>query len=109
MNNNNQAANLWDMLKVLPQYFIPQHFLTSLVYRLTRCETPWFKNFIINQFIKVFKVDMSLALNPDPESRYNTRRVEIRHAGFMSIFRIFGPASGGVSFVKVKVNRQYAF
>ena len=68
MNNNNQAANLWDKLKVLPQYFIPQHFLTSLVYRLTRCETPWFKNFIINKFIKVFKVDMSLALNPDPES-----------------------------------------
>ena len=68
MNNNNQAANLWDKLKVLPQYFIPQHFLTSLVYRLTRCDIPWFKNFIINQFINVFKVDMSLALNPDPES-----------------------------------------
>jgi len=68
MNNNNQAANLWDKLKVLPQYFIPQHFLTSLVYRLTRCKTPWFKNFIINKFIKVFKVDMSLAQNPDPES-----------------------------------------
>jgi len=64
----NQAANLWDKLKVLPQYFIPQHFLTSLVYRLTRSETTWFKNFIIKQFIKVFKVDMSLAQNPDPES-----------------------------------------
>ncbi len=68
MNNNNQAANLWDKLKVLPQYFIPQHFLTSLVYRLTRCEIPWFKNSLIKLFIRIFKVDMSLAQNPDPES-----------------------------------------
>jgi len=64
----NQAANLWDKLKVLPQYFIPQHFLTSLVYRLTRCEIPWFKNSLIKLFIRIFKVDMSLALNTDPES-----------------------------------------
>jgi len=68
MNKNNQSTSLKDNLKVLPQYFIPQHFLTSLVYRLTRTETTWFKNFIIKQFIKVFKVDMSLAQNPDPES-----------------------------------------
>ena len=64
----NQAATLWDKLKVLPQYIIPQHFLTSLVYRITRSETPLLKNFIIKQFIKIFKVDMSLALNTDPES-----------------------------------------
>jgi len=64
----NQAATLWNKLKVLPQYLIPQHFLTSLVYRLTRCEIPWFKNSLIKLFIMVFKVDMSLALNTDPES-----------------------------------------
>jgi len=53
---------------VMPQYFIPQHFLASLVYRITRCETPWFKNILIKLFISVFDVDMTLALNPDPES-----------------------------------------
>ena len=68
MKNNNQYANFWDKLKVLPQYFIPQHFLTSLVYKITRCETPWFKNNLIKLFISIFDVDMSLALNPDPES-----------------------------------------
>lgn len=68
MNSNTQAASLKDKIKVLPQYFIPQHFLTSLVYRLTRCETAWVKDFMIKQFIKVFKVDMTLALNPEPES-----------------------------------------
>ncbi len=65
---NNQSASWLDKLRVLPQYFIPQHFITSLVYRITRCETPWFKNILIKLFISVFDVDMSLANNPDPES-----------------------------------------
>jgi phosphatidylserine decarboxylase len=65
---NNQIASWLDKLRVLPQYFIPQHFITSLVYRITRCETPWFKNIIIKLFISVFDVDMTLANNPDPES-----------------------------------------
>ncbi len=65
---SNQSASWLDKLRVLPQYFIPQHFLTSLVYRITRCEIPWFKNNLIKLFISVFDVDMSLAKNPDPES-----------------------------------------
>ncbi len=67
-NNNNQLAIWLDKLRVLPQYFIPQHFITSLVYRITRCETPWFKNILIKLFISIFDVDMTLASNPDPES-----------------------------------------
>jgi phosphatidylserine decarboxylase len=63
-----QIANWLEKLRVLPQYFIPQHFITSLVYRVTRCETPWFKNILIKLFISIFDVDMSLANNPDPES-----------------------------------------
>ncbi len=65
---NDPIARLLDKLRVLPQYFIPQHFITSLVYRITRCETPWFKNNLIKIFIHIFDVDMSLASNPDPES-----------------------------------------
>jgi len=65
---SNQSASWLDKLRVLPQYFIPQRFLTSLVYRITRCEIPWFKNNLIKLFISVFDVDMSLAQNPDPES-----------------------------------------
>ena len=64
----NEAASWLDKLRVLPQYFIPQHFISSLVYRITRCETPWFKNILIKLFISVFDVDMNLANNPDPES-----------------------------------------
>ena len=64
----NEAASWLDKLRVLPQYFIPQHFISSLVYRITRCEMPWFKNILIKLFISVFDVDMNLANNPDPES-----------------------------------------
>jgi phosphatidylserine decarboxylase len=61
-------ASLLEKLRVLPQYFIPQHFISSLVYEITRCETLWFKNTLIKLFISVFDVDMTLANNPDPES-----------------------------------------
>jgi phosphatidylserine decarboxylase len=63
-----QIASWLEILRVLPQYFIPQHFISSLVYRITRCETLWFKNILIKLFISVFDVDMTLANNPDPES-----------------------------------------
>jgi len=65
---NDPITSWLDKLRVMPQYFIPQHFITSLVYRITRCEIPWFKNIFIKLFIRVFDVDMSLANNPDPES-----------------------------------------
>lgn len=65
---SNQSARFLDKIKVYPQYLLPQHFITSLIYKVTRCEKRGFKNFIIKQFIKVFNVDMSLAKNPDPES-----------------------------------------
>ena len=64
----NQIVSYLDRLRVQPQYFIPQHFITSLVYRISRCEIPWFKNNLIKLFIRVFDVDMSLASDPDPES-----------------------------------------
>jgi len=47
---------------------IPQHGLSRLVYKLTRIQTPWFKNWSINWFIKRFNVDMSLAVEAEPEA-----------------------------------------
>jgi len=47
---------------------IPQHGLSRLIYKLTRIQTPWFKNWSINWFIKRFNVDMSLAVEPEPEA-----------------------------------------
>jgi len=58
-------STILDRLKVLPQYLLPQHFLTSLVFRATRWQWSAWKNFLIKTIIDIYKVDMSLAKDPD--------------------------------------------
>lgn len=48
------------------QYLLPQHFLTSLVYSLTRARAIPVKNTLISNFVRHFKPDMSDAVQPDP-------------------------------------------
>jgi len=100
---NDKIASWIEKLRVLPQYLIPQHFITSLVYRITRCETPWFKNILIKLFISVFDVDMTLANNPNPESysSFNTFFTRELSADARPItvdkHTIFCPVDGAVS------------
>ncbi len=54
-------ACLVDRLLVLPQHTIPQHLLSRLVYRATRCKVGWWKNTLIVWFTRFFDVDMSIA------------------------------------------------
>jgi phosphatidylserine decarboxylase len=54
-----------DYLRVLPQFLLPQHALSRMVYRITRCEWPPLKNLLIRSFIAWFKVDMRIAAQPD--------------------------------------------
>lgn len=53
-----------DYIKVLPQYCLPKHGLTSIIYKLTRIRHKAWKNFLINTFVKVYKVDMKQAIWP---------------------------------------------
>jgi phosphatidylserine decarboxylase len=62
--------SLWDWLRSLPQYLLPQRLSTRTVHKLTRIKTPWFKNALIRAFIKHYQVDMSEAAEPNP-LRYN--------------------------------------
>ena len=57
--------SLQDRLCNLPQYFLPQRLLTRLSHRLTRVQTPWFKDFLIRRFIAHFQVDLSEAVSTD--------------------------------------------
>lgn len=45
---------------------LPAHAISRLVYRLTRVRTTWLKNSLIKLFIHHFRVDMSLAAEPEP-------------------------------------------
>lgn len=52
----------------MPQYLIPQHLLSALMFHATRVRRPWFKNRQIRWFIRRFGVDMSQALEPVAEN-----------------------------------------
>ena len=48
------------------QHVMPQHLLTSVVYKATRSRSPAVKNWLIGKFMQGFKPDMSDAVQPDP-------------------------------------------
>jgi len=60
------SPTLRDRLFVATQYVIPQHFLSRLVYRLTRSRSDGVKNALISSFMRGFSPDMSDAVRRDP-------------------------------------------
>ncbi|OGT79267.1 MAG: phosphatidylserine decarboxylase [Gammaproteobacteria bacterium RIFCSPLOWO2_02_FULL_61_13] len=58
-------------LRVATQHLLPQHALTSLVYRLTRCRSPWLKNLLIRSFCRAYNVNLAEAEHTDATS-YST-------------------------------------
>jgi phosphatidylserine decarboxylase len=50
------------------QYLLPQHTLSRLVLRATRVRTPWFKNWLVRSFLKLYPIDMTEAAQGDPLS-----------------------------------------
>lgn len=55
------GVSLWDKVVTLPQYLIPQHTLSMMMYRLTRCEVIWLKNIIIRFIVRQYKVNIAEA------------------------------------------------
>jgi phosphatidylserine decarboxylase len=50
------------------QHLLPQHALSRLVLRATRVRTPWFKNWLVRGFLKLYPIDMTEAAQGDPLS-----------------------------------------
>ena len=63
MIQNKPSATPKDKMFSLLQRVLPHHFLSSIMYKITRIEAKWFKNFFITNFIKIYNVDMSQAQN----------------------------------------------
>lgn len=53
------------------QYLLPQHAVSRLVLAATRVRAPWFKDWTIRSFLKLYRVDMTEAVESDP-FRYAT-------------------------------------
>ncbi|MCG8428254.1 MAG: archaetidylserine decarboxylase [Chromatiales bacterium] len=66
-NNTPSDASLADRLFAFILYLLPHHLLSQLMHWLTRCEWVPLKNLLIRGIIKLYKVDMALAEQPDPE------------------------------------------
>jgi phosphatidylserine decarboxylase len=64
--STHDSPTLKDRLFVATQYAIAQHFLSRLVYRLTRSRLPGVKNALIKSFMRGFSPDMSDAMQRDP-------------------------------------------
>ncbi|PCJ31834.1 MAG: phosphatidylserine decarboxylase [Moraxellaceae bacterium] len=90
-----------EKLSVLPQYIVPQHWLSRLAGLVAESTVPAVKNTFIQQFIKVYGIDMNEALESDPTA-YNTFNDFFTRAlkkGVRSITEqgIACPADGSVS------------
>ena len=64
--STHDSPTLTNRLFVATQYVIPQHFLSRLVYRLTRSRADTVKNALIKSFMRGFSPDMSDAMQRDP-------------------------------------------
>ncbi|MGA3159335.1 MAG: archaetidylserine decarboxylase [Steroidobacteraceae bacterium] len=62
------SVRLRDRAFVGLQYLLPQHLLSSVVYRLTRSRIRWLKDALIGAFMRGFKPDMSDAEVSDPHA-----------------------------------------
>lgn len=54
-----------DALKIYPQHILPHHALSAIMHAATRSKSTYFKNLVIQQIIKHYKVDMSDTLVTD--------------------------------------------
>jgi phosphatidylserine decarboxylase len=61
----NSKPSLRNKLLTLPQYLIPQHLLSRLVLKLTRLQMGAITRWLIRQFIKIYRVDMTIAQTSD--------------------------------------------
>jgi phosphatidylserine decarboxylase len=62
------GPRMLDYLHALPQYVLPHHLLSRIMLKITRSRIEPWKNLLIKAFIHHYKVDMSLAKEPNPEA-----------------------------------------
>ncbi len=67
-------ASFADYVKSLPFYVLPHHFLSRIVFKLTRVRSKKWVPVVIRHFAKAFQVNLSEAEQPDPQA-YETFNV----------------------------------
>jgi phosphatidylserine decarboxylase len=65
MTHDDDRPSPADYLYVWPQYLLPHHALSRLVLAATRCETPWWKQLLIDAFRRRFGISLDEAQQTD--------------------------------------------
>lgn len=96
------------------QYILPQRIISRLIRALANNRNPLIKNWLISQFVKYFKVDMSLAEQPDPLAYENfnaffTRKLQVNARPIVrEAFTIACPVDGAISQLgKIKQDKVF--
>jgi phosphatidylserine decarboxylase len=67
------------LLKKALYYLLPHHWLSRFAGVVSRCEANWLRRPVIRWFIGHYGVDMSLAVEPNPEAYSNFNQFFTRH------------------------------
>jgi len=70
-SRSQRGVSLLDYAKAWPSYLLPHHALSRIMHAITRSEIHWWKTSFTRWFVKQFKVDMSLALEPNLDNYPN--------------------------------------
>jgi phosphatidylserine decarboxylase len=103
LNHQTLSAGWSDYLKSWLLYPLPQHAISRLTYRLTRIETPWFKNAFIRWFADTYQVAWSESRHQRAEDfpSFNAFFTRALHAGARPIEggndSVVSPADGRIS------------
>ena len=88
---------------ILLQRVIPQHWLSMQMHKLMRCEIVFIKNVLIKMIIKLYNVDMNIAVEQNPEryTSFNDFFVRVLQADARPVSTetdsIISPVDGAVS------------
>lgn len=97
------GAGFVDYLKALPQYLLPHHALSRLLGHLTHARSRGFKNWFINNFARLYKLNMDEAAsaNADDYEHFNaffTRALKPGARSFIGGEEIISsPVDGAIS------------
>jgi phosphatidylserine decarboxylase len=90
-------------LLITLQSLLPQHALSQLAGKLADAKTPWLKNFLIQQFIQHYQIDLSEALIENPAEFASFNDFFIRQLKpdarsiAMGTHEVISPADGTIS------------
>jgi phosphatidylserine decarboxylase len=68
MDTHSASPGLGARAFVALQHVLPQHTISRIVHAATRSQTPWFKDLLIDAFMRGFAPDLSDAVRTDPRS-----------------------------------------